>query len=549
MEPGLDSAFLRYIGVTTESQVAIRGFYLPLFEGCRRVVDLGCGTGEFVQLLIQSGIDALGVDSDPTQCESLRARGVPVVERDVIRYLESVEEESLEGLYSAHLVEHLPYENVLKMIRLCYRALKPGGRLVVATPNPRSPMSHLELFHMHFGHEALYHPRLLMFFLNHCGFHEIEEGENPHTPTLLGAASLTVPDFEGLFPLENLENFAKVSIDHLWESPLKSDRAHRRWIRRIKRLVQKVCVWPLVGDVIIQANEILRARYVALLRLQQALQSVHGTLAGMMAFDRPFECYVIGHKPTSAAPNSRLTRGSQWQFEGPYDLEGNPPAESVIRNTAMKRIYTDIMKDKETSAVTMLHREDLYASGPPTTVASKEMLELTSEHAGHRILDVGCGIGVFGKELNKRGFECVGIEWDDAIAKEAGRSIEAYFMSAEELEFEDDSFDTVIMFEVLEHLRSPEKALQEIKRVTRKNLILSVPNLGPLVECVEHNVIMHHFFETTHFNFFTKSMLERFLKEFFEHVHVGEFGRFFNASGQRLFYHLYAIASFEEINV
>jgi len=215
----------------------------------------------------------------------------------------------------------------------------------------------------------------------------------------------------------------------------------------------------------------------------------------------------------------------------------------VIRNEVMKSIYTNLLKAEEHPEVMMFHREHLYASGPPITVPSQEMIELAARHAGPRILDIGCGLGVYSRELNERGFSCVGIEWNEEYVREASKHIEAYHMSAEELEFEDKSFDTVLMFEVLEHLQNPEKALREIRRVIRKNVILSVPNLGPLVDCVEHNVIMHHFFEMTHFNFFTKKMLERFLRKRFPYVQVREFGQFFNISGKELFYHLSAVAS------
>lgn len=228
-------------------------------------------------------------------------------------------------------------------------------------------------------------------------------------------------------------------------------------------------------------------------------------------------------------------------------LPPGPGPDPIIRNQVMKKIYIDVLKAEDDPEVMMFHRENLYASGPPNTVPSYDMVELASRYAGTRILDVGCGIGVNCKELNRRGFSCVGIEWNEDYAREASQDIEAYHMSAEALEFEDKSFDTVIMFEVLEHLRNPEKALQEVKRVIRKNLILSVPNLGPLVDCVEHNVIMHHFFETTHYNFFTRKMLERFLRKYFPHVQVGEFGQFFNVSGKDLFYHLSAVASLKEV--
>lgn len=219
----------------------------------------------------------------------------------------------------------------------------------------------------------------------------------------------------------------------------------------------------------------------------------------------------------------------------------------LIRNPEMKKIYSDFFKFHEEEKTALLHRVDLYSSGPPITVPSCEMLGVITKHAGKTILDVGCGHGVYGKELLKEGHHYTGIDANEEYVREAQKYVNAYYMRAEKLEFPDKSFDTIIMLEVLEHLEDPYTAMEGIFRVTRKNLILSVPNIEPLETCVEYNVIMHHFFESTHVNFFTKSMLERFLKKYFPYVKVWEFGQFFDLSGKTLFYHLAAVASFEEI--
>ena len=216
--------------------------------------------------------------------------------------------------------------------------------------------------------------------------------------------------------------------------------------------------------------------------------------------------------------------------------------------SGMKKIYSDFFKLHEENQVLMLHRDALYTPGPPHKHFSQKMLDLVQKYAGKQVLDIGCGHGVNCIELNKRGFKCIGIEINEQYVQEAQKYIEAYRMRAEKMDFPDKSFDTTIMLEVLEHLEDPYKALEEVVRVTRKNLILSVPNIEPLETLVEFNVIMHHFFECTHLNFFTKSMLERFLKKYFPYVKVGEFGQFFNISGKKLYYHLNAIASFEPIS-
>jgi 2-polyprenyl-3-methyl-5-hydroxy-6-metoxy-1,4-benzoquinol methylase len=219
----------------------------------------------------------------------------------------------------------------------------------------------------------------------------------------------------------------------------------------------------------------------------------------------------------------------------------------VIRNPKLKKIYSDFFKFHEEEKVLMLHRVDLYSPGPPITVPSYEMLALIDKHAGETILDIGCGHGVYGKELLKKGYRYTGIEANKGYVEEASKHVHALCMRAEKLEFPDKSFDTVILLEVLEHLEDPYAALSEILRVTRENLIVSVPNISPMKECVEYNVVMHHFLESTHVNFFTKNMLERFLKKYFPYVLVREFGQFFNLSGAKLYYQLSAVASFKEI--
>lgn len=217
---------------------------------------------------------------------------------------------------------------------------------------------------------------------------------------------------------------------------------------------------------------------------------------------------------------------------------------SVIRSEAMKTTYQEFFNFHEENKTPMLHRDDLYTPGPPLTVPSCEILKFIETYAGKTILDIGCGHGVYGKELLKKGYEYTGIEVNEDYAAEARKYLNVLHMRAEKLVFPDKSFDTVIMLEVLEHLEDPYTALSEIKRVTRKNLVVSVPNIDPMVNCVEYNLVMHHFMDHTHVNFFTPGMLERFLKNYFPHVMVREFGQFFNLSGHKLYYHLMGIASF-----
>jgi SAM-dependent methyltransferase len=262
---GLDYDFLRYIGVTPINQRRNQSFYLPFFKDCQRVADVGCGDGDFVELLREQEVDALGVDNDPVAIQHLRERQVPVVEADVVDYLKSVEPGSLDGIFSAHLVEHLPYQAVYELIHHAYRALKSGGRIVLTTPNARALFSHLEMYWLHFGHVAFYHPRLLCFFLHRVGFQNETWGENPAPAhPLLGELSRPAASEAAAHPLIQ------------WEAEPPA-AALGKW-RRVAR--SKLARLLGLDDIVRQVN----------VQIGQWQESIIDRL------DRPFECYVTAVK-------------------------------------------------------------------------------------------------------------------------------------------------------------------------------------------------------------------------------------------------------------
>jgi SAM-dependent methyltransferase len=265
---GLDYDFLRYTGVTPDVQRQNQRFYLHFFQDCRRVVDVGCGDGDFVELLREQGVEAFGVDSDPIAIQHVRERQIPVVEADVVTYLESAEPDSLDGVFSAHLVEHLPYQAVYALIHHAHRALKPGGRIVLTTPNARALVSHLEMYWMHFGHVAFYHPRLLCFFLHRVGFQNETWGENP------APAHPLLRDMYG--PALD-EAVAHPSIDWKVEPPAT---ALGKWQRMAR---SKLAHLLGLDDIVRQTN----------FQLGQ-WQGPFNALIDRL--DRPFECYVTAVK-------------------------------------------------------------------------------------------------------------------------------------------------------------------------------------------------------------------------------------------------------------
>jgi len=120
--------------------------YLDFFREADKVVDLGCGRGEFVELLEAEGIPVWGVDVDPDMADYCRELGLPMTRADGVDYLADLEDDSLGGVFLARVVEHLPPEDAARLFQHCWAKLRPGGVFVVETINPDCPAA-LAAFH------------------------------------------------------------------------------------------------------------------------------------------------------------------------------------------------------------------------------------------------------------------------------------------------------------------------------------------------------------------------------------------------------------------
>jgi 2-polyprenyl-3-methyl-5-hydroxy-6-metoxy-1,4-benzoquinol methylase len=104
------------------------------------VLDVGCGRGEFLELMQDAGLETAGIDVDPAMVEHCHRKGLDqVVEADAASYLDACEDGSLGAIFAAQVIEHLPYAELLRVLRASRRKLKDGGVLVLETVNPHSP--------------------------------------------------------------------------------------------------------------------------------------------------------------------------------------------------------------------------------------------------------------------------------------------------------------------------------------------------------------------------------------------------------------------------
>jgi len=116
------------------------GRVLDLGEDIRKlpVIDIGCGRGEWIELLRDAGIPALGVDTNAVMVAECIERGFSVMHDDALTHLRSMEERAASAITGFHLIEHLPHDKVLHILREAMRVLAPGGVLIFETPNPEN---------------------------------------------------------------------------------------------------------------------------------------------------------------------------------------------------------------------------------------------------------------------------------------------------------------------------------------------------------------------------------------------------------------------------
>lgn len=163
------------------------GVYLPYirklqvdFSENLKALDLGCGRGEWLELLKEESIQIKGLDLNRSVISELQEFGYDVIEEDVIQYINSLESASLHILTAFHLVEHLPFPVLMTLVNEAYRALKPGGILILETPNPENILVGSQYFYIDPTHRNPIPPAALQFIVQYKGFASLEVKRLPN---------------------------------------------------------------------------------------------------------------------------------------------------------------------------------------------------------------------------------------------------------------------------------------------------------------------------------------------------------------------------------
>lgn len=224
-------------------------------------------------------------------------------------------------------------------------------------------------------------------------------------------------------------------------------------------------------------------------------------VAQALGKDDPFLGFALEYR--LRAPSLRL------------ELSGQPVLDLPAVHFALPD-YHSLFDD-----ITVFGRERIYTSGPPDPNVNPDVLALAQRLPGP-VLDFGCGSGALVAALRAGGAEAQGLELDRHGIREGlnalARPFVQLYAGGFPLPYADGAFESAVCTEVLEHIPDFRAALRELSRVTRRQVLLTVPDLSSVPLLFPHGVVPWHLLEGTHLHFFNQSSLQHELRELFTRV-------------------------------
>lgn len=205
----LDAVYLsledQFRGTRAEVKQRLQA-YLPLVKQAQvggkqtPILDVGCGRGEWLELLSEEGLNASGIDSNRMMILRCRQRKLDVVQADLMDHLQGLPDAALGAVTGFHIVEHLPIETLVSFLNETVRVVKPGGLIILETPNPQNVLVGTCNFYFDPTHRNPLPSPVMKFLLDSRGFTGVEVlSLNPSDETPVTGESDLVRRFNQYF--------------------------------------------------------------------------------------------------------------------------------------------------------------------------------------------------------------------------------------------------------------------------------------------------------------------------------------------------------------
>lgn len=228
--------------------------YLPFVEPLLELypsapaLDVGCGRGEWLEILVGSGFKPIGVDLDSQMLEACRNSGLCVEQGDALAFMSALPDESQAVVSAFHVIEHIRFDQLRTLVSEALRILKPGGLLIMETPNPENIVVATNSFYLDPTHHRQIPPMLLAFVTEYAGFARVKTLRLQESKVLVNQEAVSLHDvFDGVSP-----DYAVVAQKHAtddvlamtshpfgFEYGVSLENLLGRWDRRFNRLEAK----------------------------------------------------------------------------------------------------------------------------------------------------------------------------------------------------------------------------------------------------------------------------------------------------------------------
>jgi 2-polyprenyl-3-methyl-5-hydroxy-6-metoxy-1,4-benzoquinol methylase len=180
--------------------------YLPIFSHSDHILDIGCGRGEFIELLQELGKRAEGIDISESMLQAAVEKGLPCSKSDALDFLQQQPGDSRGGIFSAQVIEHLESDYLRDLVVEAFRVLHENSPIVLETVNPLSIFALSNIYFLDITHRKPLHPEFMRYLLESTGFSEVN---------IIYPEELVEEQLEGISPGNQLAREFNTNVDKL----------------------------------------------------------------------------------------------------------------------------------------------------------------------------------------------------------------------------------------------------------------------------------------------------------------------------------------------